>query len=561
MESTDKRVCHELTAVLVANGVRRVFISPGSRNAPIIVAIARCKELQPTVVIDERSAAFMALGYASVSGEAVALVCTSGTALLNYAPAIAEAYYRRVALIVVSADRPMEWIDQDDSQTIRQAGALHNYVKLSCDIPEATTANLLWYANRRINDAVLAAVTGRRAPVHINLQLDVPLGRLADYSPGAERIIRIVEPRQDLTVAEVRQMSLDLASPRRVIIVAGFYPPDSRLNKALCRMAQKRNVAVLTETISNLHGRDFISRIDTTLSAMSADELEELRPDVVITLGGALVSRHIKEYLRRYKPQAHWHVGIAHTTIDCFQGLTLRVEMDAGLFFQQLAAAMQPHCEPSHYGDRWLHFARKGEALHQAYVARAPWTDLKAFATLFPLIPRRWNLQLSNGTAVRYAQLFGDQKQHRVDCNRGVSGIDGSTSTAIGASLAYQGDATLLISGDMSASYDVGALGLRAVGGRFKMIVIMNGGGGIFRFIASTRHLEEVDQYLSTEPLLPLKELAKGYGWDYYEAHSEEELRAAFPAFAAPSERPALMAIHTPSQLSADILTGYFNPL
>lgn len=124
MECTDKISCNILVAMLVNHGVKEAVISPGSRNAPMVVALSRCPSIKTTVVVDERSAAFIALGKSAISASPVALLCTSGTAVLNYAPAVAEAYYRQIPLIVISADRPMEWIDQDDSQTLRQYEAL-----------------------------------------------------------------------------------------------------------------------------------------------------------------------------------------------------------------------------------------------------------------------------------------------------------------------------------------------------------------------------------------------------------------------------------------------------
>lgn len=560
MENTVKPICRELAALLVAHGVRKAFLSPGTRNAPLLVAIAREESIDATVVVDERSAAFMALGYASVAMEPVALVCTSGTALLNYAPAVAEAFYRKVPLIVISADRPMEWIDQDDSQTLRQPGALAAYVKGSYDIPDMPGDSMLWYASRQVNDALLRATTGRKAPVHINLQLNDPLGQTAEFPAAAPKVIRMIEPREDLTVARSREIGLELASPRRVMVVAGFNPPDKRLNQALAKLSALPNVIILTETISNLHGRDFIPDIDTVLSAMSADERRELAPDVVITLGGALVSRFVKQYLRDIHPSAHWHVGLSHTTVDCFCSLTLRVEMDPGIFFQQLASAMQPHRAESRYADRWHIMASRGASTRQAYTARAPWTDLRAFSVMLPLLPGSVNLQLSNGTPVRYAQLFAPFGFHRCDCNRGVSGIDGSTSTAVGAALAYAPRPTFLITGDLSAQYDIGALASARFVPSLRIVVMCNGGGGIFRFIKTTSSLPELEQYFAASSHLPLRQLADGYGFSYFEVSSEEELRSQWPAFIDfSSPRPAIMRVNTTPELSAEVLKGYFH--
>ena len=181
MADTDKSVVRILFNLLEAHGVRRVVCSPGSRNAPLLIAADARKRLETSVVIDERSAAFVALGMAMVSRRPVALVCTSGTALLNYAPAVAEAYYQGVPLIVISADRPLEWIDQDDSQTIRQPEALRNFVKGSYSLSDREQCDRPgWYETRIVNDAILTALAPKQGPVHINVRLSPPLGATVD---------------------------------------------------------------------------------------------------------------------------------------------------------------------------------------------------------------------------------------------------------------------------------------------------------------------------------------------------------------------------------------------
>lgn len=317
------------------------------------------------------------------------------------------------------------------------------------------------------------------------------------------------------------------------------------------------NVVVLTETISNLRSSDFISRIDTTLSAMTTSEKECLRPDIVITLGGALVSRFVKEYLRTIPPAQHWHVGIAHTTIDCFKALTLRIETEPVVFFQQMCEEMEGKVKQTTYSAEWHKIYERAINSHDKYVYRAEWSDLKAFDILLSEIPKDWNLQLSNGTPIRYAQLFGDVGFHRCDCNRGVSGIDGCTSTAVGASMAYK-PITLLITGDMSAQYDVGVLAYAAQQKNLRIIVICNGGGGIFRFISSTAHLDELDDYLAFEPSLPLRELCKGYGIRYFEASDADSLHRELSSFLRVEDQCALLSVNTPSILSAEILRSYF---
>lgn len=527
------------------------------------MALSCIESLTLTPVVDERSAAFIALGYALTSGQPVAIACTSGSALLNYAPALSEAFYRRVPLIVISADRPRQWIGQDDSQTIVQPGAIDNYVKKSFDIPEAHIPDDIWYANRVVNDGMLTALSGRRGPVHFNIRIGEPINATIETESTQEaaiisRKIDMLRPAMKMDTAAARELGRGIASPRKVMIVAGFMNPDPKINKALNRLSRMPNVVVLTETIANQHGEMFVSGIDAALAAVPEEKRQAICPDVVITTGGALVSRMIKTYLREAPIKEHWHVGEIDDTVDCFRKLTLRIEMSPSEFFPQLASALHPHRQESSYATEWEVLRRRSLSLTQAYAARAPWSDLKAFSTLIPRIPRRFNVHYSNGTPIRYAQIFGYHEYHRCDCNRGVSGIDGCTSTALGASLAYTGAPTLIVSGDMSAIYDISALTGTLLTPNFKMIVIDNGGGGIFRFIAATRNLPICGKLLALGKLPSVAAIGAALDMAIYEAYDEKSLRTALEEFLNDSTKAAMLRIVTPATESAEVMKDYF---
>lgn len=563
MENTANKICRCIIKLLEEHGVKRAFVSPGSRNAPLLVALSRSKEIKTDVLIDERSAGFVALGYSSVAQEPVALVCTSGSALLNYGPAIAEAYYRKVPLVVISADRPKEWIGQDDSQTIVQFRALSNYVKRSYDLPIGQLDNDLWYANRVVNDALLTAVSGKIGPVHINVQLSEPLGALQDdcddkHDRMFNRVIKMIKPLPQLATSQSESLAQNIASSQKVMIIAGFMPPNEEFNTTLELLSRLPNIVVLTETIANLQGEHFVTSIDATLSSISENDVSEMVPDIVISTGGALVSRHIKQFIRSHQVKEHWHVGEIGDTVDCFMQLTMRIEINPEVFFSQIASALPSNLINSDYAQRWKIVKKRSNDLTSAYISETKWSDLKAFATLLPLIPGHWNVQYSNGTAIRYAQIFGDYKFNRCDCNRGVSGIDGCTSTAIGAALAYKPNATLLITGDMSFKYDISALLSTQIGPHFKIIVINNNGGGIFRFIASTSNLDIREKMFCCPTETSYEELFKAHGFAFFEANDEEELRSSFEKFASETSLPSALVVNTDGELSAQILKDYF---
>lgn len=541
-----------LARSLVAYGATDIFSSPGSRNAPLIIAVARQQGLTVRPVIDERSAAFIALGHALIARRPAVLICTSGSALLNYAPAVAEAYYRKIPLIVISADRPSEWIGQDDSQTIRQPGALHTIVKSSYNLKgEISGDRGRWLVNRVLNEALQTATAGRPGPVHLNISFDEPL--TSEDMPVPEppfRKIDLVLPPRKLDTEEARRLAQE-ASERNVLIAGGFCPPSSVMDRSFAKLVKLPGVTVVADALANLNITGVLSHPALLLESPLLRNPSS-RPSLLITFGGGLLSKELKGYLRDTQIDEHWHIGNNESLIDSYFSLTRRIEIGEEEFFPRFANAMEylhrQDCGMTEFKSLWheaAFLAEEEEARRESADRRmAVWTDRSAIFHILSSLPEEWNLQLSNGLTPRHAMSGAACRFHRRDCNRGVSGIDGSVSTALGASLAYNGT-TVLVTGDMSMQYDIAALSSTLITPKLKTIVINNGGGGIFRKIATTRGLPELERYFACEPRLPLPELAKAYGLAYFKAESPEELTAALPRFIAENGRPALLDILT----------------
>ena len=554
--------CRELVEVMIAAGVRHAVVSPGSRNAPLIIALAREPRIKKWVITDERSAAFVAIGIAQRLLQPVMITCTSGSALLDYAPAIAEAYYRHIPLIVVSADRPNEWIDQNDSQTIRQHAALAAIVKQSYNLPtHCNEENSRWYANRIINDAAIAATSAPMGPVHINVPLTDPLCNTVKLPQGQTRIISALPIRHEIESSAISQLASTVASTERVMILVGFHEPSPSLNASLSHLARFDNITVLTETISNLHDDNFISAIDRTLGVMPGNEAALYAPQLLIVAGGAPVSKVVKKFLRRYPAMQQWRVGNDRCIIDTMQHLTMRIDSSPEQFFNDILLALPECTQPGQcagYASLWQKLAGDAAAWHAQYVNDAPWCDLKAFSLIMHNLPANCTFHLSNGTCIRYAQLFGTQCHIPCYCNRGTSGIDGSTSTALGTSLVAPGnETTLLITGDMSFGYDLAGIASQYVSRRFKIIVMCNGGGNIFRFLNGTSELPELEEYFEVSRTTRIQALASAFGFDYFEATDAETLSATIGRFYE-STQQAILAIHTPARENAAILRRYF---
>lgn len=558
-EYSDKEGIRILIELLIAKGVRYAVLSPGSRNAPLLISFAREERIRHYVIADERSAAFFALGLAQQSGEPVVIICTSGTALLNYAPAVAEAWYQRIPLIVVSADRPIAWIDQDDSQTIRQNGALSNVVKASWLLPvELENEETRWYANRIINDALNCALKGRKGPVHLNIPLGEPLYGTKKYPQEPPRAIRFLDSAPRLEDDAIISLKNDFFNSPGVMIVAGFGASDKELQTELEQLSEHSNVIILTENISNLDNANYITTIDRVLSSIPENRKKEFAPDLLISFGGALVSRQLKTFLRNHPPRQHWTIDNSEFPADTFKHLTTQINLEARDFFKQLGHVNRQ--TESSYAVLWQQQDKIATRQHEAFIHHCPWSDLKAFASIMPALPTGSSLQVSNGTPVRYAQLFKHPQVQRRAGNRGTSGIEGATSVAVGSSC-LTNTITTLITGDISFLYDSNALWNPYITPRLKIIVMKNGGGGIFRFIPGPGDLQELEECFETAQDVNIRGFAEIHHFQYDKAVNEQELEELLPVFFKTGERASILEIETPRFENGRILKDYFTNL
>ena len=553
--TTTQESCNILVDLLISYGVKHVVVSPGSRNAPIIIGLSARNEITKHIIVDERSAAFVAIGMAQELNTPVAIVCTSGSAVLNYAPAIAEAYYQQLPIIIISADRPMEWIDQNDSQTIIQNDILKNIVKTSYNIPaECISPSMQWYCNRTINEALQHATALPQGPVHINLQLNEPLyeRKSLEYCPS--KTITRFTPELDKN--NFIHFAEKINSCKKVLILASMHKKCDELSIALNNISGG-NIVVLSEIIANNHGGKIFYNIDRLLTEISNDDWKQLKPDILITYGGAPVSRLAKTLLRKCKGIEHWRIGSEKVIIDTMQNLTQILEVSPDKFFGIIGKQIITNGE---YFNVWEAISIKAESTHNTYINNSPWSDLRAMDIIMTNMPQeKTNLQISNGSAIRYADILGIPKEFQgtYHCNRGVSGIDGSTSTALGASM-VSNDTTLLITGDMSFSYDLSGLASQYNSDKFKIIVLCNGGGGIFRFINGPSNLPEFEQYFEVHRDIPVDKYATAFGFDYFEANDEQSLKQSLDLFHK-NNKASILAVYTDNKTSADTLKGYFS--
>lgn len=556
-----------LAELLYQKGVRQVIISPGSRSAPLTLAVARHPHLQARVVADERSAGFIALGLAQQSRQPVAVICTSGSAVYNLSPAVSEAYFQGIPLILLTADRPHEWLYQQDGQTIVQTNIFGPHVKRSYDLPaDYGHEDARWFIERSANEAVNLAMAIPAGPVHIN----VPLREPFYPSPGdvfQYESVRVVEqlPITTQLPAETWHQLLDEwnATDRKLILV-GQMPYHPTLTEILTKVSTEFNVPVVGELISNLpRNGQFITQTDTFLASTNAQLLTSLQPELIITLGGSFLARNLKTFFRQHPPARHWHLQPnPDRIVDPFRSLTTLIPMEPLAFWEKLFADVDyQHFlqgdedddtpDGADFCKRWQAADRQAlrlisQTLGQEIVSAELFSEWAAVQLIMDALPPDSVLHLANSMPVRYANLCGlDARQGVVvAANRGTSGIDGCLSTAVGAALATDKIVTLFV-GDVAFFYDRNALWNTFVPPNLRIVLFNNHGGHIFRMIEGPAQQPELETYFETAQPLTARLTAEEFGMSYTVCQTATAITTALPDFYARSEQAKILEIST----------------
>jgi 2-succinyl-5-enolpyruvyl-6-hydroxy-3-cyclohexene-1-carboxylate synthase len=549
-----------IAEICARKGVQHVVLSPGSRCAPLTIAFARHPKLTVRTVSDERAAAFIALGMAQTTGKPTVLVCTSGTAALNYAPAVAEAFFLQVPLLVLTADRPPEWIDQLDGQTIRQQQVYGRHIKHSFDFPaDLHHPDAIWYTERLTSEALNEAVAYPAGPVHINVPLREPF-----YPSDGEEVefgqqVKVIEEDQsafDLSTMQALKLEQEMMFYKRVLIVAGQGNHNPRLLKCLQTFMGSTGAVAVGDVISNTQQLPGVVRHqDAILACPDTEKMKSLQPDLLITFGKSVISKSLKLYLRQYKPKAHWHLQPAGQVADTFQSLTRVIRCTPGSFFHSMAGSTR---EDSGYVQAWAGMERKAGDFLSQFTATAPYSELTVVGRLLKALPNRSNLHLANSMAVRYANILGlsPDQEVTVYANRGTSGIDGSTSTAVGCALSSP-QITTLLTGDLAFFYDRNGLWHNYLPANLRIVIINNHAGGIFRLIDGPRRQPELEEFFETHQVLDARNTAKDFGLGYTSCRSLQELEQTLPTFFAADTGAGILEIFTDSKLNAAEFASY----
>lgn len=503
---SNKEHVNILTALLVAHGVRHAVVCPGSRNAPITHNLNECPDITCYPITDERSAGFHALGMAQALQQPVVVCVTSGTALLNLAPAVAEAYYQHVPLVVISADRPPQWIDQLEGQTLPQLDALGRFVEKAVSLPEHLDDDLRWYCNRLVNEALLV----RHAPVLINMPITEPLFDFSVASLPIERIINRLPA--DISSATLSHVSRMFLQAKRPMLISG-QPMNPLMDEAV----------------------------------MLVGDDERYIPDFVLYIGGSIVSKRLRRFLRKAKET--WVVNATGEVTDTFMNLSHVVQSDGKAVADHIryTLVMEPHPFVQLWDELLANLRQKTDAYQPAY-------SQMAAVKYFEAQVGEAQVHYANSSAIRLANIFA---QHPVWCNRGVNGIEGSLSTAAGFSV-VSSDRVFCVIGDLSFFYDQNALWNQNLRQNFRILLLNNGRGGIFNMLPGLETSPARDKIVAAEHQTSAEGICRQNQIVYLRADGPHDLHQAIDTLLyIESDRPVLLEVFTDASADERVYKDY----
>ena len=546
---SSKRSIQILTHLLKEYGISDVVISPGSRNAPLAIHFSETDELNCYSIVDERSAAFVGLGMAKSSKKPVAITCTSGSAAANYYPAITEAFYQNIPLLVLTADRPVDFVDLFDGQTIRQNEIYQQHSYGDFQLLEDGEANAD-DENFAIIKKAIELCYEKQGPVHVNIPLKEPLYNLVSELPNFPPVEKTIQKKQEEFLPN---FAADWNLSKRIMILVGTRDYSEELEMLLSQLVKNHSVVVLKEANSNLRHDKFFGHIDRYIFNFNESDYQTYAPDLLITIGQNVVSKKIKQFLRAAKPKNHWHIDeFWHP--DTFYSLTEKIKNKPEKFFSKLLNFIS--LEPSSYFNLWEVLRDKRDLKHQEYCLKSSFSDFKFYDILSQKLPENINLHFSNSSPIRYAQLFDFQKNN-IYCNRGTSGIDGCTSTAMGFAMKDLKQ-TVLVTGELSFFYDINGLWNNYIPPYTRIIVVNNGGGDIFKIIPGPDSTNALDEFILTKHHKNAELLAKHFGFSYTKVEEEDSLSRVLDNFFKPDAKPKILEVDTTEIENSAVLKGYF---
>jgi 2-succinyl-5-enolpyruvyl-6-hydroxy-3-cyclohexene-1-carboxylate synthase len=549
-------IAAELAQLCAKHGIENVVVCPGSRSASLSIAMARHPSLNCYSISDERSAGFIALGMAIETRKPVAIICTSGSAAYNFAPAVAEAFFQEIPLIVITADRPMEWIHQNDGQTMYQNDLFGKNCKKSYQLLSDTAhTDTLWHGNRTINEGILLSQKAPQGPVHFNIHIREPFypETYETYQYQAKSI-QFISPITSSFQLDSLKSALNKYS--KILILIGQRTYINQEFTELLDKLKTKKVVIIADLISNTPN----AFLDHDL-AWTDNLNNNLHPELLITCGQSVLTKKIKQYFQNNKPQAHWHIQEGSVIKDPLQSIDTIIEGQEHEILSELFSSEYVYSRE--YYENWLEInSKSNHAKKKILLNTNKQAEISQYAKVLESMPANSVLHLANSMAVRYTNIVGVEasKNIEVRANRGISGIDGCTSTALGAAIKSD-ELHVLFTGDVAFQYDINAFWNNYIPNNFKIIIFNNAGGGIFRLIPGPSKQKELNEFFVTDQKVHNAELfCKNNNISYISNLLNSDWERELTQFFA-SEKPCCLELFSEGNLNLEAFEYFKNQL
>lgn len=529
----------ELGPLLEKLEIRHVIIAPGSRNAPLIQLFTSGESFQCYSVVDERSAGYVALGMARQLQAPVAVLTTSGTAVMNLAPAVAEAFYQQVPMILLTADRPLEEISQFNNQVIDQMAPFYNHSKGFFEFPmEPRSEEELQKALKAAGQLIFTATEKPVGPVHINIPLEEPL-----YEKLPKPLL--AEMDHDTEARFPNQHSPAVAhysDGEKILMLAGMGDYDEEIQSRLKNLTTSLQIVVVAENIANLQGDQFIANPELILAGASGEEYRKLKPELLMVFGGQVVSKRLKQFVLQLIKE--------ETRIVQADPLSLIEELERHEVTNERDYSNE-------YLVTWKMIETREKEKAERFLSESPYCNLTAIYLALSSLPEQAVVHLGNSATIRYSQFMSVRQDLRYYSNRGTSGIDGCVSTAVGAALVSNRLHVLLL-GDLSFVYDSNALWNQKFPKNLKIIVFNDGGGGIFRLLEGPDRMNFFEEFSVTHHPVSIELLSQSFGRSYQRVCNKEELLDRMSVLYQPESTLSIMEVDTANSENSRIFREFF---
>lgn len=545
---SDIKSIQYIIAFLKAYNIRHIVLSPGTKNIPFAHSVESDDFFTCYSIVDERSAAFFALGLMQELREPIAISCTSGTAVANYSSAVYEAWYQKLPLVIITADRHPYYLNQLEDQMIPQQNIFSKVCKKAVQLPIIENDKDAWYCNRLLNEVFLELRSNGDGPIHINVPVET--GIVSFNTP------ELPEPRiiQRLVVNQNNQLWVDkinaLKKAKKILLIYGQNHPISKEEEDIIHtFTTKYNCAIAVDHLSNIK---LSSTIETFMISriISDEDFDTLMPEIVISLHGNYTS-YIRNKLVNKKGFEHWLIDSSGDVADPFKCLTTIFKCSSTEFFEHFVANNTNNISENMYLKAWR------DKINTLKTSTIPFSDLYVVQKFMHLIPENSILHLANSSSVRLAQHFELKKSISVYCNRGTNGIDGSCSTFMGSAIAHK-DLSFLLIGDLSFFYDMNAIWNRYVGKNIRILLNNNEGAGIFHYNIGKEKIPTLNLHTAAEHFSSAKAWVESCGFVYLSAKTQEEFDENLPLFIEKSEKPIFFEVFTKKDEDAKILKSFY---